>query len=87
MNPSLGRIVHYCASKDAPPEVAIVVAVHGDLTVSLTTCSARGVWSFASSVSKEGAATGATGAFWRWPPRDPPARVAPVAPVTPGFFE
>ncbi len=64
--PSVGRVVHWHASKDSPPEAAWVIAVNSDDVISVQRCNSGGTWSTSHSVSLEG--VNAEGSFWRWPP-------------------
>ncbi len=67
--PSVGRIVHFHASKDAPAEAALVIVVHSDTCINVSKCNSGGTWGTATSLPLEGSIPESTGAFWRWPPR------------------
>ncbi len=70
MKPSIGRIVHFHASKDAPAEAAIVIAVHSDTCINVSKCNAAGTWSSQTSVLlADSGGEGYTGSFWAWPPK------------------
>lgn len=65
--PSVGRIVHFHPSVGAPPEAAIVIAVHSNQCVNLSTCNANGTWTSRTSVSF--GVDAASPSYWAWPPR------------------
>lgn len=65
--PSIGRIVHFYASKDADPQAALVTHVWSDTCVNLVAWNAGGTKTDGSSVLERSDET--IGSSWCWPPR------------------
>lgn len=67
--PSVGRIVHFHASEDAPAQAALVVGVNSDLHLNLVVWNDSGTSSIQQNVFLKGSVQAGTTAFWTWPPR------------------